>query len=75
MHDGIETETRGKPSVVLVGSDFVQVADAKRRFLGMPDYQFVVVPSPLGEVSEARQKAEQVLPKVVEQLIEVRRRP
>ncbi len=70
MHDGIMVEERGKPSVVVVGSDFVTVADGKRRFMGAPDYRFVVIPSPLGDVLEAHRKAEQALPHVVEALVQ-----
>lgn len=70
MHDGIAAEEKGKPSVVIVGSDFVTVADGKRRFMGAPDYRFLVIPSPLGEVLEAHRKAEQALPGVIEALVE-----
>lgn len=70
MHDGISVEERGKPSVVVVGRDFVTVADGKRRFMGALDYRFVVIPSPLGDIPEVHRKAEQALPHVVEALVE-----
>ncbi|MBI4329919.1 MAG: hypothetical protein HY673_01400 [Chloroflexi bacterium] len=65
MADGIAFETACKPTVVCVGSEFVEEANARKEALGLPDLQLVVVPAPLGPAAEARDKAVAALPDIV----------
>lgn len=69
MHDAATSEQSGTPTVVLVGTDFVTIANAKLRDMGYPGLPFAIVPSPITTTDDARRKAETVLPEVVALLV------
>jgi hypothetical protein len=71
MHDGITFELRGVPSVVICSAPFSNTAKAMAKACGLPDYQFAVIPHPVGSNSrdELRAKSEIVLPQALEILL------
>ena len=66
MHDGIQFERRGVPTVVLVTEPFVGAARAMAALDGLPLFPFVTLPHPTAELSpeavrrSAREVADQV---------------
>lgn len=52
MHDGVTLEARGRPTAVIVTTDFVHEAEVQRRALGMADLRPVVIQHPLSTLSE-----------------------
>lgn len=66
IHDGIEIEKRGIPCVAVATDAFRPGLDALTEMRGMPDYQFAIVPHPLGVLfdEELRQRAELAAPEV-----------
>ena len=66
MHDGIELETLGRPTAVIVTREFVSECVTQRAALGMTGLEPVVVDHPLSSCTDeevrhrARQAAEQV---------------
>ena len=66
MHDGIELESLGTPSAVIVTREFVTECVTQRAALGMTGLEPVVVDHPLSSCTDdevrhrARQAAEQV---------------
>ncbi|MBI2846379.1 MAG: hypothetical protein HYX82_00700 [Chloroflexi bacterium] len=71
MHDAIELEKRGVPTVLLCTDQFIATAQATARIKGLPDYPFVVVPHPVGSLSQAglMERAKLALPHVLELLL------
>ena len=53
MHDGIQLEALGRPTAIVVTSEFVHEAEVQRDALGMPDLNPVVIDHPLSTISEA----------------------
>lgn len=51
MHDGVELESRGIPSAVIVTSGFIHEAAVQRAALGMPDLEPVTIAHPLSTIS------------------------
>ena len=66
MHDGIELETLGRPTAVIVTREFVSECVMQRAALGMTGLEPVIVDHPLSSCTDdeirhrARQAAEQV---------------
>lgn len=66
MHDGIELESLGTPSAVIVTREFVSECVTQRAALGMTGLEPVIVDHPLSSCTDdevrhrARQAAEQV---------------
>lgn len=66
MHDGIDVETLGKPSAVIVTTEFVNEAITQRAALGMNGLEPVVIDHPLSSCTDeevrhrARQAAERI---------------
>ncbi|MEI8153373.1 MAG: hypothetical protein WCG92_17510 [Hyphomicrobiales bacterium] len=66
MHDGIELETFGRPTAVIVTKEFVSECVTQRAALGMTGLEPVIVDHPLSSCTDeevrhrARQAAEQV---------------
>ena len=66
MHDGIELEALGRPTAVIVTSEFVSECVTQRAALGMAGLEPVIVDHPLSSCTDeevhhrARQAAEQV---------------
>lgn len=63
--DAINAEMAGIPGIAIVGSDYEKAARAKIRNMAFPDLDYVMVPTPMGAVEEAHQKAERALEDVV----------
>ena len=66
MHDAVRLEAAGKPTAVIVTTEFVHEAHVQREALGMIDLEPVVVTHPLSTLSveqldeRARQAFDQV---------------
>ena len=66
MHDGIELETLGRPTAVIVTREFVSECVTQRAALGMTGLEPVIVDHPLSSCTDeevrhrARQAADQV---------------
>jgi hypothetical protein len=66
VHDGIELEALGRPTAVIVTTEFVSECITQRAALGMTGLEPVVIDHPLSSVTDdeirhrARQAAEQV---------------
>lgn len=66
MHDGIELETLGRPTAVIITKEFVSECITQRAALGMTGLEPVIVDHPLSSCTDeevrhrARQAAEQV---------------
>lgn len=52
MHDGVELESRGVPTAVVVTGAFLHEATVQRRALGMTDLEPVVIEHPLSTLTE-----------------------
>ena len=53
MHDGIELEARGLPTVVIVTEAFRHEAEVQRAALGMTDLEPAVIAHPLSTIGAA----------------------
>jgi hypothetical protein len=53
LHDGIELERRGVPAAVICTDQFIESARAQAAICGNPSYPFVVVPHPIGSLTDA----------------------
>ena len=53
MHDIVDLETRGIPSMFIASSEFRQAAIAQSAALGMPDVQRMFVPHPIQDRTDA----------------------
>ena len=51
MHDGINLETRGVPTVVFISSYFINNAKNMARLKGIQDYPFNVLPHPVSSLA------------------------
>ena len=56
MHDAITFEEKGIPAAYISTSAFVDLSKTVARLRGLPDYPFVVVPHPVGSLSQDRLK-------------------
>ena len=71
MHDGIELEKRGIPSVSIASEPFRPGLDILCEMRGMPNYRFAIVEHPIGSASEeglrkrARDAADQIADSVL----------
>ncbi len=68
MHDAISFETAGIPAATIVLEVFKELALAKRRQMGRPDFEPVIVPGYISVPDHAREQAELALPGVIEWL-------
>ena len=68
MHDGIAFESAGKPATTVVTEAFVPLARAKRASMNLEEYDFIVVPHPMGNEDGIREKAEAAASQVVKAL-------
>jgi hypothetical protein len=64
MHDGVSLEALGRPTAVIVTSEFLHEALTQCRALGMPDLAPVVIDHPLSTLTdeEIDRRADQALP-------------
>jgi hypothetical protein len=63
VHDTVELEAEGIPSVFVASSEFEDAAEVQARALGLPDVRRVIVPHPIQDATdeEMRAKAEAAL--------------
>lgn len=52
MHDGIRLEAAGRPTAVIVTTEFLHEAEVQRDALGMHDLAPVVIEHPLSTLTE-----------------------
>ena len=66
MHDTVALEARGRPTAVIVTSEFVHEAEAQRDALGMTGVEAVVIAHPLSSLTDAEIAAriEDALPQI-----------
>lgn len=66
MHDAVELEAKGRPTAVIVTSEFVLEARTQRDALGMTGLEPVVIAHPLSSLTEAEigARVEQALQQV-----------
>jgi hypothetical protein len=66
MHDSVMLEAEGRPTAVIVTSEFVLEAETQRDALGMAGLAAVVITHPLSSLTEDEivQRIEQVLPQI-----------
>jgi hypothetical protein len=66
MHDTVMLEAKGRPTAVIVTSEFVLEAETQRDALGMVGLHAVVINHPLSSLTdeEIGQRIEQALPQV-----------
>ena len=73
MHDALELENHGVPSVVLVTKPFASQARAMATIRGVSDYEYTLIDHPMGSlnIDEVRGRARVALPQVLDQLVHV----
>ena len=66
MHDTVMLESRGRPTAVIVTSEFVLEAETQRDALGMAELDAVVIAHPLSSLTdeEIGRRIEQALPQI-----------
>ena len=66
MHDTVMLEAQGRPTAVIVTSEFVLEAETQRDALGMAGVPAVVITHPLSSLTdeEIDQRIEQALPQI-----------
>ena len=66
MHDSVMLESAGRPTAVIVTSEFVLEAETQRNALGMTALQPVVITHPLSSLTdeEIGRRIEQALPRI-----------
>ena len=66
MHDGVELESHGKPTAVIVTSVFEHEAHVQRAALGMDDLDPVVISHPLSTLSDEQigQRVQEAIPQI-----------
>lgn len=52
MHDGVRLEASGRPTTVIVTTEFLHEAEVQREALGMRDIAPVVIEHPLSTLTE-----------------------
>ncbi len=70
MRDAIELEWDGIPSVAIIAEPLVGSAEAMKRVSGVPDYDYVVVPYPVGGLSreQLQARAKEIVSKITDLL-------
>ncbi len=71
MHDSIQLEQRGIPTIAICTEPFESGARAMAKLGGIPDYPFALIPHPIGSLDEAglRSRAVEALPQVIASLL------
>lgn len=66
MHDSVMLESGGRPTAVIVTTEFVLEAETQRDALGMRGLDAVVIPHPLSSLTEEEiaQRIEAALPQI-----------
>jgi hypothetical protein len=71
MHDGVTLETAGRPTAVIVTTEFVHEAEVQRAALGMTELVPVIIDHPLSTLTEdeLNGRAESAAKQAVEKLL------
>jgi hypothetical protein len=71
VHDSIELERRGIPSIAICTTPFESGARAMSRLGGISDYPFAIIQHPVGSLDEAgmRERAIEAAPQVISSLL------
>ena len=71
MHDGVTLETAGRPTAVIVTTEFVHEAEVQRAALGMTELVPVIIDHPLSTLTEdeLNLRAESAAKQAVEKLL------
>lgn len=71
MHDGIELEKRGIPTVTICTDMFVETSKTMAQLKGFPDYPFLIVPHPIGNLKpeELLDRAKKAAPEALRTLL------
>ena len=66
MHDSVMLESAGRPTAVIVTTEFVLEAETQRHALGMTALEPVVITHPLSSLTEEEiaRRIEQALPEI-----------
>ena len=66
MHDSVMLEASGRPTAVIVTTEFVIEAQAQRDALGMTGLDAVIIEHPLSSLTEEQiaQRIEEALPQI-----------
>ncbi|MBI4329260.1 MAG: hypothetical protein HY685_05295 [Chloroflexi bacterium] len=77
MHDTVWFEIQGKPAVCIASTGFVEAAEAQAKALGLPEARRVFVPHPIQDATddEMRAKADAIVERLIEALVESHARP
>jgi hypothetical protein len=69
--DGILFEKNGIPAVSIITDVFPETGQAMAQAWGLPNYQFVTMPHPIANLTEAElnERARAIAPKVVQLLL------
>lgn len=72
MLDSILLERKGMPTVSIVTDAFIETGKAITKAWGFPDFKFLSMPHPIANLMEAEldQRAHEIVPKVVQLLLE-----
>ena len=77
MLDSIVFEQHGVPSASIVTEVFKVTGKAMARTWGLPDFKFLAMPHPIANLTPAQldQRAEAILPEVVQLLLQGQQKP
>lgn len=77
MHDTVMLESRGRPTAVIVTTEFVLEAETQRDALGMAGLDAVVIDHPLSSLREEEiaRRIEQALPQIERAWLSGKTRP
>ena len=72
MHDTTWFEIQGIPAVFVASTEFIDAAEKQSEMLGLPDVQRIFVPHPIQDAtdSEMRDKADAIVDKILESLVD-----
>lgn len=72
MHDTTWFEIQGKPAVFIASSAFIDAAEKQSEALGLPEVRRIFVPHPIQDANddEMRAKADAIVDKVIEALVD-----
>ena len=72
MLDGILFEKNGIPAASIVTDVFQSTGRAMAQSWGLPDYKFLAMPHPIGNLTDAQldQRAREMVPEIVKLLLQ-----
>jgi len=72
VHDTTWFEIQGIPAVFVASTEFIDAAEKQSEMLGLPDVQRIFVPHPIQDAtdSEMRDKADAIVDKILESLVD-----